>query len=573
MAKKKHVAPWLKYASMLVALLLIITGCLMLIHEIGHYSDAVAANQDAYLLNSVRYIDKNMTIQLETYRSELAYVLNQVGFVRLEEDYFATGNAEPLVQRMRTNLLAEDQFIACILAVRDGKIILSSTGHTDYTITTHDPELTIGTVVDGDGSLYLALPCVRGDVTYLALVDMAQYYSRMLHALPVSDDRLFFLESTAGHVIHEAADSVTTTHIDHINEDHADTAVFDALLRSEADASPLNVTYVYAPDGEKRHDARLAIIPVSQLTNGVFTIGMSVDYSAMTDPLYASMQQIIIYALLAMLGVGMLILIVVAVSMGSVRRDRELEALHQKNEEMAQLTERTLNLYHHQRLETIGTLTSSIAHEFGNLLTPIMGYSIMTMEALPPEYEDLADNLREIYDASCSAKTIIARLSDLSRKNTGASYVYVSPDQLVQRMMSVAQPSIPENVEVELALHAPDVQLHGNETQLSQMLLNLLLNACHAMHDKGGKLTVATTVENKLLRIRISDTGVGIKFEHLEKIFDPFFTTREAGKGTGLGLSISQQVAREHGGDIAVASTPGEGATFDVILPLSTPAG
>ena len=161
MAKKKHVAPWLKYASMLVALLLIITGFLMLIHEIGHYSDAVAANQDAYLLNSVRYIDKNMTIQLETYRSELAYVLNQVGFVRLEEDYFATGNAEPLVQRMRTNLLAEDQFIACILAVRDGKIILSSTGHTDYTITTHDPELTIGTVVDGDGSLYLALPCAR----------------------------------------------------------------------------------------------------------------------------------------------------------------------------------------------------------------------------------------------------------------------------------------------------------------------------------------------------------------------------------------------------------------------------
>ena len=272
-----------------------------------------------------------------------------------------------------------------------------------------------------------------------------------------------------------------------------------------------------------------------------------------------------------MIAVTLLMFATIYAAMSSARRNRELEELQQKNEEMTKLTEKTLSLYHHQRLETIGTLTSSIAHEFGNLLTPIMGYSIMTMEALPPECDELADYLQEIYNASCSAKTIISRLNDLSRKNTGASYVYISPDDLVRRVTSVTMPIQPENVTAEMHLNAEGLYLHGNETQLTQLMLNLILNAHHAMKESGGVVTISTSAEGKLLRIRVQDTGKGIPPENLGKIFDPFFTTREAGQGTGLGLPISLQVAREHGGDISVSSKTGEGATFDVVLPLSDP--
>ena len=559
--------------AMIIAIVLVITGGTLLIHELKHYNIVVADNQDSYLLNSVRYVDKNLSIQLETFRTELAYVLNQVGFIRLEETWRTTGESAELVGRLRANLLSEDPSITCILAIINDRIMLSSNGVTNYSLPADYATTPISAVSGPNESHYLALPYVRNDITYLALVDIEQYYGLMHHALPVSNDRLFFFDASDGHLIHQVEGNIQTSHITYLPENHTDKAVVETILNSEHIMEPMTASYGYAPQGEKLYVARLAVIPRQELTNGIFTIGMSVDYDALTGPIYITMQDIIVAAALCMVGVSLVLLLAVIIAMSISKRDRELESLHKKNQEMAELNERTLSLYHHQRLETIGTLTSSIAHEFGNLLTPIMGYSIMTMEALPPEYEDLADNLREIYEASCSAKTIISRLSDLSRKNTGASYVEVSPDELVRRMLSVAQPSIPEEVQVELSLHAENSKLHANETQISQMLLNLLINACHAMASTGGTLSISTSVEGRLLLIRVSDTGIGIRPEHITKIFDPFFTTREAGKGTGLGLSISQQVAREHGGDISVISTPGQGTIFNVILPLMQPSG
>lgn len=106
-------------------------------------------------------------------------------------------------------------------------------------------------------------------------------------------------------------------------------------------------------------------------------------------------------------------------------------------------------------LQTIGTLTSSIAHEFNNLLTPIMGYSILVLEQLPSDAEELYDNVLEIYNSSRKAKEIIARLSDLSRKNTSLTFQYVSPDELVRKVLAVASPARPPHVEVRTDLAWP----------------------------------------------------------------------------------------------------------------------
>ena len=250
----------------------------------------------------------------------------------------------------------------------------------------------------------------------------------------------------------------------------------------------------------------------------------------------------------------------------TARIRREAEALRRKNEAMEALNRQTQQLAHHQRLETIGTLTSSIAHEFNNLLTPIMGYSLMALEKLPPE-DELYDDLLEIYNSSRKAKTIISRLSDLSRKNSDSTFHQVSPDDLVRKTLDVASPAKPENVEVVRNLNCWDQRITANEIQLSQLLLNLILNAFHAMEDRGGVLTVDTSFDEKHIRIRVSDTGCGIPKENLPKIFEPFFTTKEAGKGTGLGLAIAAQVVEDHKGKIKVDSTAGERTTFTVSLP------
>lgn len=251
----------------------------------------------------------------------------------------------------------------------------------------------------------------------------------------------------------------------------------------------------------------------------------------------------------------------------TARMEKEARALRQRNEAVETLIRQKEKLAHHQRLETLGTLTSSIAHEFNNLLTPIMGYSMMAMEKLKPEEEELYDDLLEIYNASRKAKTIISRLSDLSRKNTAVTFRPVSLDELVKKTLDVANPAKPLKTEIKLNLNCWDQRLLANEIQMSQLLLNLILNGFHALGEEAGTLTIETSFDEHNIHLRVTDTGSGIPEEIRRKIFEPFFTTKEAGKGTGLGLAIVAQVVADHHGHIRVESKVGEGTRFSISLP------
>ena len=113
-----------------------------------------------------------------------------------------------------------------------------------------------------------------------------------------------------------------------------------------------------------------------------------------------------------------------------------------------------------------------------------------------------------------------------------------------------------------------------DEAQFKQVLMNLIINAVQAMPD-GGRITVTAGHDGDagMLRVAVSDTGLGIGEKDITRIFEPFFTTKGAGKGTGLGLSVSYGIIRQHGGDITVESMPGVGSTFTVTLPaVAAPA-
>lgn len=270
---------------------------------------------------------------------------------------------------------------------------------------------------------------------------------------------------------------------------------------------------------------------------------------------------------LAVFGIGSLLILSAHMLRRTTRIRREAEALRKKNLAMEELNRQTQKLAHHQRLEIIGTLTSSIAHEFNNLLTPIMGNSMMALERLPSDEDEFYDELLEIYTASCRAKEIISRLSDLSRKNTETCFRQVAPDEVIRKMVRTAEPARAENVSVNMNLNCWDQRLTANEIQLSQMVLNLILNGFHAMEPNGGILTISTSFDETHIHICVADTGCGIPKEIQSKIFEPFFTTKETGKGTGLGLAIVAQMVEDHQGKIQVDSKEGSGATFTVSLP------
>lgn len=266
-------------------------------------------------------------------------------------------------------------------------------------------------------------------------------------------------------------------------------------------------------------------------------------------------------------GLCILIILFLHLSRKTARIQKEALDLQKKNEAIEKLNEQNQKLAHHQRLQTIGTLTSSIAHEFNNLLTPIMSYSMMALEKIPADDEDLFDSLIEIYNSSRKAKEIISRLSDLSRKNTDTSFREVSIDQIITKALSVASPAKHDDIEIRLDLNCWDQRIYANEIQLSQMFLNLVLNAFQAIGEKTGIVGITTTFDEKNVRVVISDTGCGIPEEIMSQIFEPFFTTKEAGKGTGLGLAIVKQVVDDHRGTINAKSNIGEGTSFVITLP------
>ena len=240
--------------------------------------------------------------------------------------------------------------------------------------------------------------------------------------------------------------------------------------------------------------------------------------------------------------------------------------LSKKERKLAELEE-TLNERideQEHRLQEVSGLTAEEARQrlFAEIESRTRHEAAKMMRLIEAEARETADR---------KAKEIIARLSDLSRKNTSLTFQYVSPDELVRKVLAVASPARPPHVEVRTDLACRHLWLRGNEIQLSQMLLNLILNAYHAMEPGGGTLTVATRPEGEFLCFQVSDTGSGISPEVLPHIFEPFFTTKERGKGTGLGLAIVRQVMEEHKGTITIDTAPGRGTTMLLRFPTITP--
>jgi two-component system NtrC family sensor kinase len=228
-----------------------------------------------------------------------------------------------------------------------------------------------------------------------------------------------------------------------------------------------------------------------------------------------------------------------------------------------------------QRLATIGTIAAVIAHEFNNLLTPIVSYSqfaLSSAESEAPDMELIKKALSKAFGASTKAGKICQSMLGLARGQT--QFSNVSVHQLVEEVLLVmARDPQKDGLALRVQIQ-PELRVSGDPVQLEQILLNLLINARQAMLGRGGSITIkAGDVEGEnAIRIQVIDTGPGIPEKLLPKIFDPFFTTKGTAKkgeskGTGLGLAICKEIVEHHKGRIEVQSVVGKGTTFGVVLP------
>lgn len=552
--------------TMIAVALLVGIGMTMMLRTFSQFSAMTLDNQDQQLMDVATAVDYSIADCFDRYCSDLAYVTDRRGFLEAEEIWRTTGDLEELQFRLEENLLAQSESIQTVIAVSKGNVICTTDGRYDYTLPVTRTGLDlvdVGICLDGENTAYLAFVLEREDISYGALMPLPYFYEMIEYNSAVSTQGTMKLVDDLGMTyLHRHPDRLCTSYISGLSS--MDSVDLNILL----DANTTHTDFYTATPEDGGNNVRMAVIPAKETRNCRFTVGVANDYDETTAPIRDLIGKFLLFGAMVVLGIVLLLGFALRARYHNEKNAEEVLILREKKEAMEDLNREIQEFAHHQRLEIIGELTSSIAHEFNNLLTPIMGYSIMVLEKLPPEDEDSYDNTLEIYNASRKAKEIISRLSELSRKNNTLSLQYVSPDELVEKVVGITAPAKPKNITVETNLHCCQLWLYGNETQLSQLLLNLIINSFQAMGDTGGELTISTEADDSHIIFRVRDNGPGIPEKIQEKIFDPFFTTKESGKGTGLGLAIVRQVTEEHEGTIELISAPGQGAEFILSFPI-----
>jgi signal transduction histidine kinase len=236
----------------------------------------------------------------------------------------------------------------------------------------------------------------------------------------------------------------------------------------------------------------------------------------------------------------------------------------------------------------MGQLAGGIAHDFNNILAGILGYTKLALQDTPTGTE-ARENLEEVVKAASRGRDLVEQILTFSRQSKGS--VKRAPHslvELVQNTMKFLRPTLPSTVNIQLNLESDLPPVLMDPTQMHQVLVNLCVNGCHAMQNKG-QLTIALKkvvhephpdhpasptpdapiiLTGPCLLLEVMDTGHGMSAETLRRIFEPFFTTKKRGEGTGMGLAIVYGLVRGHGGQVQVKSKLGSGTIFQIHLPV-----
>jgi two-component system, NtrC family, sensor kinase len=219
-----------------------------------------------------------------------------------------------------------------------------------------------------------------------------------------------------------------------------------------------------------------------------------------------------------------------------------------------------------EKMSAAGNLLAGLVHELNNPLTTILGFS----ELLLSEDASKGDRIRTIHDEAARSVRIIQNVLRLARSDNGA-FEIIDVNDSIRRTAELAGYQLRLNrIALELSLSTISPKVIAHEGELTQVLLNLITNAVHAISAvrAAGTMRISSTIYENSVRIVVNDDGPGIAAADLNRIFEPFFTTKA--NGTGLGLHLSQKIIRKIGGDICASSSKSNGATFTIDLPLVT---
>lgn len=552
------------------------------------YKDAIINNQKMQMLLTTQSMGENLKVFIEGYQADL----NTIYDIE-EENFKKTGNRD---WSMIGDYVANHRRFVYDVIVEDkrGDMIKSMKGYgvvKTYSVTPISQSEQFLQCKLENGDLYLVLKRDIPDVGSISIVINERSYYKSL----VSKIRL----GTNGYVVIKDSSGIILAHPQEqqwgINVISGRKEMFpgvdltslkqmiDKQNRGEEGVSEY-FSYWWVDPGVPEVKKISAYSPV-QIGDGFLVISAVIDYNDIYIPVAAGFFKLGLVFFCAMAIVLGLVIYIGDLRVQKRKDTEQITYLLELNKILEEIHQSEETIAHQQRLQIMGTMTGGIAHEFNNLLTPIMGYAELLMLDLPEQSEN-HDNATEIYEASTKAKEIIQQISSLSRKNMETAFKNLQGEKVLKRAIKMVSSVCPPNIHLKESFTLKEECFLGNETQMNQVILNICVNAIHAIGHREGTICVSCqTVDREdlaqyklstlpegwdhYIRIDVEDDGEGMSDEVLKQIFDPFFTTKKNGKGTGLGLSLVEQIIHSHKGYVFAESTLGKGSIFHMYLPVN----
>ena len=548
------------------------------------YRDTLMQNQEEQMLLTTRILSENMAMSAEEYEESLSFLAKTAENRPQDEAKQLYREFIDPQTSFITNLYLEDEQGKLSESIKDVQIVSSQL------LTQSSVKNSIYMEKDTDGKIYNVYKRVLKDGRKICLmIDAEKYYQKLISGIHIGTNGYIVVKDAEGTIImHPKKEQWGIPVIagrkkmyPDLDYSSLEKMIEDQKKRKEG----ISHYYSYWWTNEERPRVQKisAYSPV-QIGDSFWVVSAVIDYDDLYEPIAEGFLKMVCIFVGILLAAGIAVVLFGRVMRDMRRAVREINDLKELNEQLEKMHRSEQSIAHQQRLQIMGTMTGGIAHEFNNFLTPIMGYAELLMMELPEGSEE-QDSAKEIYEASEKAKDVVRQISSLSRKNVETVYKNISIKKFMTRAERMMESVCTPLIHMESEFRVDDEMILGNATQLNQVLLNVCVNAVHAIGKNQGNIRISchseekeklaqgvieklSDVWKKYIHIQVKDNGCGMDKETLRQIFDPFFTTKKGGEGTGLGLALAEQIITSHKGYIYAESKKGEGSTFHIYLPV-----
>lgn len=584
--------------------------CIMgvLVQSFFSYNDRLVGQQQQQLSNIVRSVSRSIDIYIKNQKSSLEVFASSYGFWHGIDEMNKQQNIDALKHELEQYLQRDQQARKDVLLVdQEGKIIMRCSDAEsklyykekmfDYELTESKTAQIPGVYLVEQNHYLLPIVIATEYVSYankkiyiVVLLDFEDIYRQIDSSSIKADEKSYLIvKNQDGRILmHESRKQIGLHAIKGRIENYPEVDFSSMAKLIEKELEGKEGTYIFDSywfsDEKEPIKAKKfsAFIPL-QVDYGFWIVSINMDYDKFIAPLNRYVFTIIFLFTLILAVITFFVALFWKSNVKQKELMKETEYLKELNSALDELNQEREKMRHLEKLQMVGIMTSGIAHEFNNILAPIMGYSELLLADLPKDTLSYSD-AKEIFESVCRARDLVKQIATLSRKDFGKiKYEYFDVNQKIESWIKSICLIKPENVIFNTQICFSSAIVFGSPTQIYEAILNLCTNGFHAMQETGGELLMRVyinkkqdmpkglevlTQEEDYIVFEIKDTGSGIDKETLQHIFTPFFTTKEHGQGTGLGLSITQRIINEHRGTIGAISKGGQGSTFLFCIPL-----